>query len=96
MANKHKIINDPVFGFMQLESDLEYDVLQHPYVQRLGRIRQLGLSNFVLGLCKFHIILHFSSNHPRNLTHGMSKRSHTGTETVPYWESYVPILGLKS
>lgn len=47
MANKHKIINDPVFGFMQLESDLEYDVLQHPYVQRLGRIRQLGLSNFV-------------------------------------------------
>ncbi|MBR6018369.1 MAG: HD domain-containing protein [Paludibacteraceae bacterium] len=47
MANKHKIINDPVFGFMQLESDLEYDVLQHPYVQRLGRIRQLGLSNLV-------------------------------------------------
>ena len=47
MANKHKIINDTVFGFMQLESDLEYDVLQHPYVQRLGRIRQLGLSNLV-------------------------------------------------
>jgi HD superfamily phosphohydrolase len=48
MANKHKIINDPVFGFMQLESDLEYDVLQHPYVQRLGRIRQLGLSNLCI------------------------------------------------
>ena len=47
MANKHKIINDPVFGFIQLESDLQYDVVQHPYVQRLSRIRQLGLSNMV-------------------------------------------------
>lgn len=47
MANKHKIINDPVFGFVQLESDLQYDVVQHPYVQRLSRIRQLGLSNMV-------------------------------------------------
>lgn len=47
MANKRKIINDPVFGFVTLESELIYDVLQHPYVQRLSRIRQLGLSNFV-------------------------------------------------
>lgn len=45
--NKHKIINDPVFGFLTIPSDLIYDVLQHPYVQRLGRIRQLGLSNTV-------------------------------------------------
>lgn len=47
MQNKHKIINDPVFGFLQIPNDLVYDVLQHPYVQRLARIRQLGLSNVV-------------------------------------------------
>ena len=45
--NKRKIINDPVFGFVTLSTDKVYDVLQHPYVQRLGRIRQLGLSYYV-------------------------------------------------
>lgn len=45
--NKKKIINDPVFGFLTIPNDLLYDILQHPYVQRLSRIRQLGLSNFV-------------------------------------------------
>ena len=47
MANKRKIINDPVFGFLSIPNELVYDVLQHPYVQRLGRIRQLGLSYLV-------------------------------------------------
>lgn len=47
MQNKRKIINDPVFGFLKIPSELLYDVMQHPYVQRLGRIRQLGLSYFV-------------------------------------------------
>jgi hypothetical protein len=47
MANKRKIINDPVFGFLSIPNELVYDVLQHPYVQRLNRIRQLGLSYLV-------------------------------------------------
>jgi len=47
MPNKRKIINDPVFGFLSIPNDLIYDVLQHPYVQRLNRIRQLGLSYLV-------------------------------------------------
>ena len=47
MANKRKIINDPVFGFLTIPNELVYDVLQHPYVQRLNRIRQLGLSYLV-------------------------------------------------
>ncbi len=42
-----KIINDPVFGFLSVPNDVLLDVLQHPYVQRLNRIRQLGLSYFV-------------------------------------------------
>ncbi|MCQ2345460.1 MAG: HD domain-containing protein [Paludibacteraceae bacterium] len=47
MPNKRKIINDPVFGFLSIPNELIFDVLEHPYVQRLGRIRQLGLSNYV-------------------------------------------------
>lgn len=47
MANKRKIINNPVFGFLSIPNELVYDVLQHPYVQRLNRIRQLGLSYLV-------------------------------------------------
>ena len=47
MFNKRKIINDPVFGFLSIPNDLIFDVLQHPYVQRLSRIRQLGLSYLV-------------------------------------------------
>ena len=42
-----KIINDPVFGFINIPKGLQYDVLTHPIVQRLTRIRQLGLSSFV-------------------------------------------------
>ena len=45
--NKRKIINDPVFGFLSVPNELIFDVLQHPYVQRLNRIRQLGLSFLV-------------------------------------------------
>jgi HD superfamily phosphohydrolase len=45
--NKRKIINDPVFGFINIPNDLLYDVIQHPYFQRLNRIKQLGLSSFV-------------------------------------------------
>ena len=47
MPNKRKIINDPVLGFLSIPNELIYDVLQHPYVQRLNRIRQLGLSYLV-------------------------------------------------
>ncbi len=47
LTNKQKIINDPVFGFIKIPDALLFDVLQHPYVQRLGRIKQLGVSNFV-------------------------------------------------
>ena len=46
-TNKKKIINDPVFGFMTLQSELIFDLIEHPWFQRLRRIKQLGLSNTV-------------------------------------------------
>ena len=45
--NKRKIINDPVFGFINIPNDFIYDIIQHPYFQRLHRIKQLGLSSYV-------------------------------------------------
>ncbi|MGI6573001.1 MAG: HD domain-containing protein [Fermentimonas sp.] len=47
MTLKRKIINDPVFGFITIPNDFVYDIIQHPFLQRLNRIRQLGLTSFV-------------------------------------------------
>ena len=46
-ANKHKIINDPIYGFVTLPSALIYDLINHPYFQRLRYIKQLGLTHLV-------------------------------------------------
>lgn len=45
--NKKKLINDPVYGFLTLPDALLYDLLEHPYFQRLRRIRQLGMGEWV-------------------------------------------------
>lgn len=45
--NKHKILNDPVYGFITIQHTLSFDLMDHPYVQRLRRISQLGLSHLV-------------------------------------------------
>ncbi|WP_428667281.1 HD domain-containing protein [Runella sp.] len=45
--NKRKIFNDPVYGFITIPSDLVFDLIEHPYFQRLRRIRQLGLAELV-------------------------------------------------
>lgn len=46
-ANKRKILNDPVYGFITIPNELIFDLIEHPYFQRLRRIRQLGLSHLV-------------------------------------------------
>ncbi|MFB6318858.1 HD domain-containing protein [Saccharicrinis sp. FJH54] len=46
-VNSHKIINDPVFGFIQINHNLIFRLIEHPVFQRLKRIRQLGLSSNV-------------------------------------------------
>lgn len=45
--NKKKIINDPVYGFISIPSELVYDVISHPYFQRLRYIKQLGMTHLV-------------------------------------------------
>jgi len=45
--NKLKIINDPIYGFINIPSTLVFDIIEHPYFQRLRRINQMGLSYLV-------------------------------------------------
>lgn len=46
-TNKRKIINDPVYGFINIPGDIIFDIIEHPWFQRLRNIRQLGLTSFV-------------------------------------------------
>lgn len=42
-----KIINDPVHGFIKINNPLILEIIDHPYFQRLKRIKQLGLTEFI-------------------------------------------------
>ncbi len=65
--NKKKIINDPVHGFISIPSELIFDLIQHPFFQRLRRIRQLGLSDFI-----YPGALHTRFHHALGAMHLMS------------------------
>jgi uncharacterized protein len=47
ITNKKKIINDPVYGFISIPDDFVFDLIEHPFFQRLRRIKQLGLTHLV-------------------------------------------------
>ena len=46
-TNKKKIFNDPIYGFITIPNELVFDLIEHPYFQRLRRIKQLGLTSYV-------------------------------------------------
>ena len=43
----HKIINDPVYGFITIDDELIIQIIAHPYFQRLRRINQMALAHLV-------------------------------------------------
>ena len=67
-ANKKKIINDPVYGFVIITSNLLYDLIEHPIFQRLRHIRQLGLTDMI-----FPGALHTRFHHALGALHLMGK-----------------------
>lgn len=45
--NKKKIFNDPVYGFINVPYNILFDIIEHPYFQRLRRIKQVSLTHYV-------------------------------------------------
>ncbi len=43
----HKIINDPVYGFITIDDELIIQIIAHPYFQRLRRINQMAMAHLV-------------------------------------------------
>jgi HD superfamily phosphohydrolase len=65
---KRKIINDPVYGFITIPSELIADIISHPYFQRLRHIKQLGLTDYV-----YPGALHTRFQHALGAMHLMGK-----------------------
>ena len=65
--NKKKIINDPVYGFINIPNEIIFDIIEHPYFQRLRRIKQLGLTFLV-----YPGAIHSRFQHALGTTHLMS------------------------
>ncbi|MEK7256429.1 MAG: HD domain-containing protein, partial [Bacteroidota bacterium] len=65
--NKKKIFNDPVYGFVSLPYDIVFDLIEHPYFQRLRRIKQVSLSGYV-----YPGALHTRFHHAMGALHLMS------------------------
>ena len=70
--NNLKILNDPVYGFISLPHKILLDIIDHPYFQRLRRIKQLGLSHLV-----YPGALHTRFNHAVGCTHLMTQAINT-------------------
>jgi HD superfamily phosphohydrolase len=66
--NKRKIFNDPVYGFVTIPDEIVFDVIEHPYFQRLRRIMQLGLTYLV-----YPGALHTRFQHSLGAMHLMGK-----------------------
>ncbi len=66
--NKKKILNDPVYGFINIPNELIFEIIEHPYFQRLRRIKQLGLTDYV-----YPGALHTRFHHALGAMHLMSR-----------------------
>lgn len=66
--NKKKIFNDPIYGFITIPYDIIFDLIEHPYFQRLRRIKQLGLTHLV-----YPGALHTRFHHALGTMHLMGK-----------------------
>ncbi len=65
---KSKIINDPIYGFVTIQDEIIDALINHPYFQRLRRIKQLGLTNLV-----YPGALHTRFHHAIGAMHLMSE-----------------------
>lgn len=77
--NKKKIINDPVHGFISIETDLIYDLIMHPWFQRLRRIAQTGLLTLIYPGA-VHIRFHHALGAMHLMQNALDSLQRKGTE----------------
>jgi len=71
-VNKKKIFNDPIYGLIRFPFDSIYEIIDHPYFQRLRRISQQALSHYV-----YPGALHTRFQHALGATHLMCRAIET-------------------
>ncbi len=86
--NKRKIFNDPVYGFITIPSDIIFDLIQHPYVQRLRRISQLGLTHLTYPGA-LHTRFHHALGAMHLMTLTIEQLKQKGTNITPQEEEAV-------
>jgi HD superfamily phosphohydrolase len=68
MEKSHKILNDPVYGFVSIPYGILFDLVEHPYFQRLRSIKQVSLTHYV-----YPGALHTRFHHAIGALHLMGK-----------------------
>ena len=85
---KNKIINDPIYGFIHIPFDIIWQLIEHPFFQRLRRISQLGLSSLVYPGAnhnRFHHaigamhLMHKTIETLKSKGHSISQKEHEST-----------------
>jgi HD superfamily phosphohydrolase len=88
--NKKKIFNDPIYGFISIPDDIIFDLIEHPYFQRLRRIMQLGLSHLVYPGA-LHTRFHHAIGAMHLMTQAIATIRRKGHEITPEEERSVLI-----
>ncbi len=74
-----KIINDPVYGFITVDDELIYQIIAHPYYQRLRRINQMAMAYLVYPGA-VHTRLHHSLGAYHLMSNALSELKSKGVE----------------
>ena len=82
MSSIRKIINDPVYGFITISDQLVFDVIAHPFVQRLRRIHQMAFAELVYPGA-VHSRLHHAFGAYHLMCNALSELKSKGVEITP-------------
>jgi len=82
MAYLRKIINDPVYGFITVDHPLVFDIISHPYYQRLRRIHQMAFASLVYPGA-VHTRLHHSLGAYHLMGLALAELKNKGVEITP-------------
>src|SRR3954463_10002517 len=83
MSNlRRKIINDPIHGFITIDHPLIFDIIAHPFYQRLRRINQMAFAHLVYPGA-IHTRLHHSLGAYHLMSNALTELKNKGTEISP-------------